>query len=81
MLDYDNPEMTKYFIDKILNSDIYTNNISKVNNKKLEDISYLELSQIFHSYIFGKHQKIKLDELYQYKKIIYDLQIKKKYII
>lgn len=77
MTNYNNLEMIKYFTNNILNSDTYANNIGKVNNKKLEDISYLELSQIFHSYIFGKNQKAKLEEVLQYKKIIYDLQQKK----
>ena len=72
--DCNNEIMIKYYLDRILNSKTYYDNLGKYCNKTTKDLSYLEISQIIHTFVFGRQRKIKLNEVIEYKKIIFDIK-------
>ena len=74
--EYNNSTISSYYLDTLFNSQIYFNTIGKLCNKSTLELSYLEFSQIIHTVIFSNQRKIKLDEIFKYKKYIYDLQNK-----
>ena len=65
-----NNEMTQYYLKKLLTSELYFNEIGKFCNKDTKELSYLEISQLIHTNIYGKQRKCTLDELIEYKTII-----------
>ena len=69
--------MTKYCLDTYLTSKIHFDSIGKYLNKKTIELSHLEISQIIHTSIYGKHRRCTLEELFEYKNII--LKLKEKY--
>ena len=67
--------MTTYYLEKIIQNEPFFRDIGKYCNKETIESSPLEISQYIHSNIHGRHRRSTINEIIEYKKIIYSLKI------